>query len=137
MQPIEELNIMKMTRKQFLELPRRKWDEDIGKFNCLVILPGTTRHDSGFRCMSFVACNFKHPICILGGCSDVVHIDGIGGYGKWEGGAISKNVLVKGWSIDCLPVSGLLRLFSNGELTVGVDLSSFEVYSTKKEVANG
>ena len=38
-------------------------------------------HDSGFRTMDFVAYSKNEPICLLSGCSDVIHIDGIGGFG--------------------------------------------------------
>lgn len=35
----EKIDIHKMTKKQFEELPQREWNEDIGLFDCLVILP--------------------------------------------------------------------------------------------------
>ena len=93
-------------------------------------------HDSGFQLMDFVACRDNVAICRLSGCSDVLHLDGIGGYGKdWlkKYNCVPDMIEPVGWNIDCLPNSGLLRLFTHGKLTVGQALSSFEVYSQKKE----
>lgn len=70
--------------------------------------------------------------CKLSGCSDVIHIDGIGGYGKWTADrGVPTLVPPKGWSIDCLKKSKLIRLFSDGKLRAGRALSSFELYAVK------
>jgi len=159
--PIETKDISEMTRQEFEDLPHRKWDEDIGEFSGLVIIPasnykdsnnieefidGATKrlmgekpeylHDSGFRFMSFVAEKYGHPICKLSGGSDVIHVGGIGGDNinnpTHSAIAIPKLIAPVAWSIDCLPKSGLLRLFSpSGKLRVGLDLSSFEVFAIK------
>lgn len=159
--PIETLDINKMTRAEFENLPYRKWSEDIGTFDSLVILPALTisdnlsdedyaslaakrlngesinehLHDSGFRFMHYVATKNAHPICIVSSGSDVLHIGGIGGYGfKWQAGTdVPTKVEPVSWNIDCLPVSGLLRVFSPYfNLIVDNDVSSFEVYVTKR-----
>lgn len=124
--------IQTMTRAEFDTLPRRKWDKDIGPFDSLVILPDRKRHDSGYRLLDFVACRGDRPVCLLSGCSDVVHIDGVGGFGKWSPDTgLPRSLPPKGWAIDCLPTSGLLRLFaSHNALTCGPALSSFDVYAT-------
>lgn len=128
-------SIFEMKRKDFDSLPERGWDEDIGLFDCLVILPMRYKHDSGFRCMDFVAVQGNEAICRLSGCSDVIHIEGMGGYGDWKpDGGLPRSVLPKGWSIDCLPKSGLLRLFcqtGGGRIKCGPALSSFGVYWVK------
>ena len=117
------------TRKELEELPLKLWNENIGKFNSLVILPRKKLHDSGFRLMYFVAVNDNDiPFCKLSGCSDVLNIDGISGYGKWIDG-IPSLIKPKLWSIDCLKTSGLLRLWSNYQLETEMALSSFEVFS--------
>lgn len=129
------MNIENMTRKDFNALPLRKnWNVD---FICdsMVILPLRTKHDSGFRCMDFVACIKNEAICRLSGCSDVIHIGGIGGFGhdwlnKYK--TVPRMIPPAGWSIDCLPKSGLLRLFCDKDLICGGSLSSFEVYSREK-----
>jgi hypothetical protein len=104
------------TLEEFQALPSRKWDEEV-ECHSIVILPTEEIHDSNFRCMDFVAIKDGEPLCRLSGCSDVIHIDGIGGYGKWRWkGGFPESIPPKGWSIDCLKVSGLLRIFSQGML---------------------
>lgn len=113
------------TRKEFEALPYRKWNEEI-ICDSLAILPTRRLHDSGFRCMDFVAIQGNKPICRCSGCSDVFHLGGIGGnnYG------INQNEIPDrvAWSIDCLKVSGLLRVFCHHKLVLGSALSSFEVF---------
>ncbi len=126
------MDIMKMKKKDFESLPHRSWDEDIGKFNQLIIVPQNYKHDSGYMCMDFIAVRDNEPICWLAGGSDVIHIDGIGGYGKWIGGELPRHIIPKGWKIDCLPC-GYLRLFANYHyLTCGVALSDFEVWAERR-----
>jgi len=121
-------------RKEFEALPHRKWNEDIGKFDSLIILPKKNIHDSGFSCMDFVAVLDGKPKCLLAGGSDIIHLGGIGGYGynwleKFE--TIPDKVKPVAWSIDCLKKSKLLRLFTNKRLRAGAGVSSFEIYSTE------
>ena len=125
-------NLGEWTRKDFDALPSRQWGEDIGEFTSLVILPTKHIHDSGYRAMDFVAVSQdQKPICRLSGCSDVIHIDGIGGLGNWSAeGGIPRTIRPKGWTIDCLRKSGLLRIFADKKLTAGPALSSFEIYAS-------
>ena len=133
-------NVNNMTRKEFESVPyRKRWDKPV-VCTSLVILPGKSRplHDSGYRTMDFVAVKNDKPICRLSGCSDVLHIDGIGGYGfNWleKYGAVPKMIPPSAWSIDCLPKSGLLRMFCNGEIVCGSSLSSFEI--ERRETSEG
>ena len=127
--------IFEMKRKEFWELPERKWNEDIGPFNSLVILPCSHFHESGWRNMDFVAVDKDgYPICRLSGCSDVINFDGIGGHGKnWlaevkRTGSIPTMIPVKDWAIDCLPC-GYLHVWANCALTCGGALSSFELFA--------
>ena len=127
-------DIKEMTRKEFEAIPHHDFDKDLGTFASLVILPLRTMHDSGYRCMDFVAVNVNdEPICRLSGCSDIIHIDGIGGYGyRWiRKGGVPEMIPPKGWSIDCLPKSGLLRIFANNGLIQGGPFSSFELWAEK------
>ena len=39
------------TNKELEALPAREWNEDIGEFDSLIILPTKHLHDSGFWCM--------------------------------------------------------------------------------------
>jgi len=128
-------DITDMTRKEFDALPQRDWNEDIKEFDSLVVLPGRSRdlHDSGYRCMDFVAVRDNKPICRLSGCSDVIHIEGIGGYGKnWvqRYNGVPRLIPPTAWNVDCLPKSGLLHFFPGSRrMTCGNALSSFEIYA--------
>ena len=121
------MRIFDMKKEDFESLPHRSsFDDDIGEFDSLVIIPTGKAHDSGWICMDFVACKNGEPICKLSGCSDVLNIDGIGGYGIWQG-ELPRYVVPKEWSIDCLPC-GYLRLFGSHTLKAGAALSNFAIY---------
>ena len=159
-------NVNEMTRQEFCRLPHRKWDEEI-ICDSLIILPASFDwfgllkyhirsliakifhleappiysighlHDSGFRCMDFVAVKDDKPICLLSGCSDVMHINGIGGFGhNWleKYDRVPDAVPPIGWNIDCLARSGLLRIFSHtGRILCDRALSSFDFYHVPKD----
>lgn len=128
-----------MTRKQFENVPKReKWHEHT-ICDCVVILPTRRIHDSDYRMMDFVAIRYGKPLLRVSGCSDVIHIDGIGG-GEYRGkdGSLRMNfddkVERKAWGIDCLKKSGLLRMWVNGyNLVCGGSLSSFELWAVRKK----
>jgi hypothetical protein len=92
--------------------------------------------------MEFVTIQKGKPTYIVGGCSDVIHLAGIGGHNIGEHN-FDERLLVErirthacprvSWSIDCLPVSGLLRLFCDNRLYIGRSLSSFEVFFKEDE----
>jgi hypothetical protein len=120
------------TRKELEALPERNWNENIGEFDSLIILPTRWIHDSGYRCMDFVATRDNVPFIRLSGCSDVIHINGIGGMGyNWlkKFGKCPDAIPPIGWNIDCLKTSGLLRLFTHKNLVAGDALSSFEIFT--------
>ena len=161
-----EMNVCEMTVRQLRKFPHREWNEKI-VFTSIIILPARVDllslakfhlrrfaaqilgfqqpeiweinhlHDSGFRLLDFVACDGEEPICLLSGCSDVVHVDGIGGYGKdWlhKYNGVPAMIPPSGWSIDCLPKSGLLRMWPNTrKMTCGAALSSFEIFAVEGE----
>lgn len=114
-----------MTRKEFEELPIIPFDANYRCFS-FVILPGkgnkSALHDSGYRCMDFVLIDNYKPVGRINSCSDVIHLDGIGGDGV--------NRIRPGWNIDCLPKSGLFHIWSNADETrFGLPLSSVEITS--------
>lgn len=128
------MDIMKMSKKDFLNVPEREsWSGEVSGFDSIVILPTCKMHDSGYRCMDFVAVDDKNePICRLSGFSDVIHINGIGGYGEC-GAKIPVIFPPIGWKIDCLPC-GLLRLFGkHNSLKAGPALSDFELFCISEE----
>ena len=133
------MDINKMTIKEFKTLKFINTQFEKPKnifFTGVVLLPmdGRRLHDSGYRNIDFIACQGNEPIGKLSGCSDVLHINGIGACIRYKktvnGCAVDYNV---SWSIDCLPTSGLFRLFGDHKLTCDYPLSSFSVYALKKE----
>lgn len=92
-------------------------------------------HDSGYRLISYVLCKDEEPFCITPG-GDVLHIDGIGGFGyKWFENyhCVPATVPVAGWTIDCLPQSGLFRLWCSEDILVGRSLSSQEIFRIEED----
>ena len=122
-------DIRKWTRKDFKALPHRERNQEV-KFSSLVIIPLRKLHDSGWRLIDYAAVDENGvPFILLSGSSDVIHINGIGGYGKYNG-SIPKLIEPLSWSMDCLATSGYMMLWCNKELTCGPSLSSFEIYTT-------
>ena len=131
------MNIYEMTKEEFDNLPYLDiYDGALfvnGKlpFRSLVIVPtGEMYDETEYGCMAFVLADDKGEVIgKIGGGSDVVHIDGIGGYGD-NLEALGKLVPAKGWCIDCLK-SGYLNLWTKKKLfiTDRIICSSFEVYS--------
>ena len=126
----------KWTRKEFESLPTPKsyTNEEIGEVDSLVILPEKHYHDSGWKCMSFVTIQNGVPTYRISGGSDVIHLGGIGEHNVKSTDRIkSQTVPNADWHIDCLPVSGLLRIFSGKyKLYVGASLSDFELFYKEK-----
>lgn len=129
------MKVKDMTREDFENVPRRpNFMSYVKPFRSLVLIPTDVEHDSGYMCMDFVSVDdHDEPIERLSGCSDVLHINGIGGYGRWKGFDASLLIKPISWSIDCLKTSGYLRLFCGKTLTCGDALSSFEVFAEEKD----
>lgn len=134
----KEKHYTKWKRKDFESLPRPSsyTNKEIGEIDSLVILPCKHYHDSGYRCMEFVTIQRDKPTYIISGCSDVIHLGGIGGFNiryitsnlTYQERVKENKTPVVAWSIDCLPKSGLLRIFCNKKIYIGASLSSFEIY---------
>lgn len=125
-------NVTKMTRTEFRDLTELEWDEGLPEFDALVILPERYYHDSGFRCMSLILCKNGEALCKIGGGTDAIHIDGIGGL-KGYSTNLGSIKMGPGWTIDCLPKSGLLCLFCHKPLKCSGPLSSFEIWTEPNE----
>lgn len=94
--------------------------------------PTDELHDSGFRRMKFALVNGTEVVGCVGGGSDIMHLNGIGGYGKYDkdfDGALKTNKTRKiAWAIDCLP-NGLIRLFCSHKLDIDEFIcSDFNLY---------
>lgn len=82
------------------------------EFNAFAIVPVEELHDSGYRCMKFILERDGDIVGAVSGWSDVVHVNGIGGYGEnFEQTIKSGRIPVVGISMDCLPKSGCIRFF--------------------------
>lgn len=82
------------------------------EFNAFAIVPMEELHDSGYRCMKFILERDNDIVGAVSGWSDVVHVNGIGGYGEdFKQTMVSGMVPVVGMSMDCLPKSGCVRFF--------------------------
>jgi len=111
-----EKDITQYTKKEFLEMENFG---PTGPFDSVIIVPTRKMHESGYRCMKFVLVRHGEIVGVVSGWSDVVHINGIGGYGKDFSNAIrQQSVKPVGWAVDCLPKSGLLRIFCQHECDV-------------------
>jgi len=130
------MDILTMDKSDFAEI---EVQSPTGEFNGFVIVPTDDMHDSGFRCMKYVLLNGNTIVGCVGGYCDVIHLNGIGGYGKYEGNGsdwqaavVSGKVDVVPWNIDCLPC-GLVRIFVNGPNRVlsldSIICSDFSVYA--------
>lgn len=110
------------TKEEFLNLEYKRPE---GPFDGFVIVPTGELYDSCYMYMKFALTYHDEVVGCVGGTSDVINLNGIGGYGK-NIDAIPKR---QDWAIDCLE-NGLIRVFSSTyelELPVYV-LSIFEVY---------
>lgn len=72
------VDVMKMTKKDFLAIPCRKWDEKLTGVIGVYVLPSRRKHDSGWACMDFVAefADSRRPMIGFGGCTDDVSFVG-------------------------------------------------------------
>ena len=115
---------------------------DLNKtFTSFVIVPMNYDHDSGYRCFKVILMNNSEDevIGIIGGGSDVINLDGIGGYGLREPNVPwVKDITPRvDWSIDCLSESGCIRVFTSNRrlcLNTNVICSAIEIFSIKKEI---
>ena len=118
-------DIMKMSKKELIEIENFKPD---GVFDSVVIVPVKENHDSGFSCMKFVLLKKFEIVGAVSGWSDVIDLNGIGGYGRNLSDYPNKYKHI-GWNIDCLPKSKCIRFFCNKPMEIDDFIGSdFIVY---------
>lgn len=129
-------DIYRRTKQEYLGMDYFMPNEP---FRSIIIVPTGEIHDSGFECMKFILTDGAKLVGVVGGGSDVININGIGGYGKDFRTAIATGMVpCVDWSIDCLPESGCLRLFSHKKCELSYkDFvgSSFEFVALEDEYA--
>ncbi len=103
-------DIMQMTIEELRKLENMK---PINLFDSIVIVPMGYLHDSGYRCMKYILMFKNEIVGVVGGGSDVIHINGIGGYGDNFYKTMKNGKKGYDWRLDCLPKSQCLRLFSD------------------------
>lgn len=104
-------------------------------FNAFVIVPTGDLHESGWGCMKFIFLRDREIIGAASGWSDVINLNGIGGYGlNYEESMRTQKVDRVSWSIDILPNSGCVRVFSDSHYLEYDHLicSSFQIYTKEK-----
>ena len=106
------LTVENYTREELLAIDN--FGEKV-KFTGIVIVPTDEIHDSGYRCMKFILTDHMEIVGAVSGWSDVIHLNGIGGYGKeiFRMDGLAKRI---DWRIDCLAKSGCIRLFTKVQL---------------------
>lgn len=108
--------LMKATLK---ELRSTEYDYLNLPFGEIVIVPTTHKHSSGWGCMMFLLFNKKQLVGCLGGGCDVIHLNGIGGYGKFCDKLFGNSLVPRiGWKIDCLPRSKCLRIWCGHNMII-------------------
>lgn len=127
------MKITKQTKKKDIQgieyiVPKDK------KFSCLVIVTQNKLHSSGYKTMKYILLNREMEVVgCVGGSSDVLHIEGIGGYGSsknFQTRVETRLMSLVDWSIDVLPC-GYIRLFNSHEFTISdlPYLSDFSIYA--------
>lgn len=102
-------DIMKMTKKEFDEIPIQ-YDDEIW-FNGFIVVPMPLKHDTGWQMMKFVLLHDLTIVGCIGGGSDII------------------SLCTHNWYVDCLPKSKLLRFINYKHINVSdvSCLSSFTV----------
>ena len=116
-----------MTKKQFKEM---EYFKPTSPFTDIIVVPTDDIHESGYRCMKFVLWNaIKGEISgVVGGASDAIHFNGIGGYGK----SVYAEPKRVAYTIDCLKKSGYLRIMTRHYLEIDYFIySDFSFYVGK------
>ena len=111
------MNVLDLTLTQLRNIAYKRPCITDNKIVSFVIVPLTTKHESGYSNMKFVLLDkFNNIIGCVGGYSDVVYLNN-------DTPKIS-------WNIDCLPKSRCLRIWCHKELTLpDLILSSFEIHT--------
>jgi len=129
-----KIDIKTVTVEELLHLDYQK--PEFQSFNSVIIVPlDGELHESGFRRMKFIYLKRDGEIVgVGGGPSDVLHLDGIGGYGQdWETSINERKAPISAWSIDCLP-NGCLRLLSRKPLIAPKNtLSDAEIFTVQNK----
>ena len=105
----------------------------------ILIIPTGELHESGFGIMHMLGIVDNDIKYFIDRGTDVIHLDGISGYGiyptDWKENLELQKSPNSQWHIDCLPC-GILRIFCSGRIKIGGGFSDFEIYGVKNGVGN-
>lgn len=101
-------------------------------FNGIVIVSTGKVHESGYLCMKLVFVSGCRVVGCAGGCCDVLHLNGIGGYGlNYKETIVTQKVDHINWQVDLLP-NGCVRIYTSKKLQIGsCNISDFEVFDAE------
>lgn len=128
----KKINIMDITLEEFQQM--ENFHPGDKTFNQVVIVPMDDIHDSAYRCMKYILINnIDEIVGVIGGYSDVLNLNGIGGYGYDKLKHIKSGLIpIADWTIDCLPESRCLRLFGPRMILKDkIICSSVDIYDIK------
>ena len=110
------MNVHDYTKSDFLKMENFLPKEP---FNEVVIVPTRKKHESGYESMKFILASKSEIVGVVSGWSDVMHLNGIGGYGRNMTTTLkTRKVDLVGWRIDCLHKSHCVRLFTDKQLVL-------------------
>lgn len=111
------------TRKEFLALPKRKWDK-VEEYGSIIFFSTRRKHDSGYSMITVVGCEMVDldPVEIISqSCDDI----------SW---ALPFELFLDKISTDCLAKSGAMRMWLGSGLAFKAmaDLSSLRIEVVRK-----
>ena len=108
------------TRKQLLDLPRRKWDF-VCDYDSLLLVPSRLKHDSGWHLIAIVGCDNQKPVEVTGYCDAI----------SWH---VNPDVTTPQMRTDMTHPSGCTHIWGCSEcFEVGITLSSTDITVKRKE----
>lgn len=107
------ISICKITKKDLMSKPVRKWDGDDARYDSLLVLSDGRKHDSGYGIITIIGCIDYFPVEIAVACADDI---------CWH---FSQNP-----RMDCMLPSRAMHFWcrGKGKFRVGHALSSTDVW---------
>jgi hypothetical protein len=113
----------KLTRRQLLELPHREWKEE-SEYESLLILPGRTKHGSGWAQITIIGIKADGYMEIAATCPDDL---------SWHFPA-PQYEFDYGMRTDCIFKNKCLHFWhARMRFKVGMELSSIEIHLIPKK----
>lgn len=124
---------MKLSKKELLKSPERKWDDSSRLYESVLLVPANTKHESGFMHIAVIGVYTedkieKYEICAYP--DDISCFFPIVNYVNED---TYRFALVR---MDCYYPSGILRYHGNGKFHVSEALSSIDITFYENERKN-